>query len=323
MTEVMKFVQSSERVLVTGGTGSLGVALTERLLVSGARVRVFARDEKKQYDMRREFPDAEYLIGDIRDPATVRDAVRDVDVVIHGASLKYVNIGEVQPLEYVQTNINGTINLVEAILAEGTVRRCVGISSDKACQPVNVYGMTKAVLERLMLEATRRQGEKGETIFNVARYGNVLGTRGSVVPFWRQRVADGLPLPITDPEMTRFFFTIQEATDLIDICLETKENVIISKLMNACTLGDLADVMKRTSPVEIVGPRPGEKKHEQLLSSDEMERTVLVGKFFFFEPEGERLNVSSTAWGLEGFTSANAPRLDLDEIRNLLKESDL
>lgn len=314
----MDFVEGHERVLITGGTGSLGQGLTKELLKSGARVRVFSRDEKKQYDMRAEFPDVEYVIGDVRDKAAVRDAVRDVDVIIHGASLKYVDIGETQPLEYVQTNINGTINVMEAVLAEGTVRRCVGISSDKACLPINVYGMTKAVLERLMLEAARRQGEKGGTVFNVARYGNVLGTRGSVVPFWRKRVEDGLSVPITNPDMTRFFFTIQEAIALIDLCLQEDGGLIVSKRMNACTLADLAEVMRGSSPIEIVGERPGEKKHEQLLSDDEMGKTVKVGDYYLY-----RIDAKLALSKHKGFTSFNAPRLGQNQIRTLLEESDL
>jgi UDP-N-acetylglucosamine 4,6-dehydratase len=313
----MEFVNGSERVLITGGTGSLGQVLTARCLEAGAKVRIFARDEKKQYDMSREFPDAEYVLGDIRDAAVVRDVVRDVDVVIHGASLKYVNISEIQPTEYVKTNVLGTINLMDAIVAEGGIRRAVGISSDKACLPVNAYGMTKALLEKLMLEGSRRMGEDHDTVFTVARYGNVLGTRGSVVPFWRERVANGLTVPVTNPEMTRFFFTIQEATDLIDLCLMSDNGLIVSKRMNACTLADLAEVMRGDSSVEVVGERPGEKHHEQLLSYDEMSRTTQQGDFFLYAPD-----VPMFQDGQE-FTSENAPRLSQAEISELLDRSEL
>lgn len=315
----MKFVEGSERVLITGGTGSLGQVLTERILEAGAKVRVFARDEKKQYDMGREFPDAEYVLGDIRDAAAVRDVVRDVDVVIHGASSKYVNVSEAQPTEYVKTNVLGTINLMDAIVAEGSIRRAVGISSDKACLPVNTYGMTKALLEKLMLEGSRRMGETHDTIFNVARYGNVLGTRGSVIPFWRDRVQKGLSVPITNPGMTRFFFTVQEATDLIDLCLRSDSGVVMSKRMNACTLADLAEVVRGDSLTEIVGERPGEKHHEQLLSADEMSRTFLNrGGFYEYVPDSEPFDL-----GANEFTSENAPQLGQDEIRELLDRSQL
>lgn len=323
----MKSITPGERVLVTGGTGSLGHALTERLLATGAKVRIFSRDEKKQYDMAKLYPECEYHLGDIRDAGTLRDAVRDVDVVIHGASLKYVNISELQPLEYVQTNIDGTINLMQAVLDERRVRSCVGISSDKACLPVNTYGLTKAVLEKLMLEGTKRQGDFPTTVFNVARYGNVLGTRGSVVPFWREKLAQGVPLPITNPEMTRFFFTLDEATDLIDFCLLQEEGLIISKRMNACSLADLAAAMEDDHGHVIVGQRPGEKLHEQLLSEDEMARTSLVlddsgDHFWVFDPSGKRVDWDESTTEISEYNSQNAPQLTVPEIQELLSKVD-
>lgn len=314
----MDSVRAGERVLVTGGTGSLGQALTENLLADGAVVRIFSRDEKKQYDMRARFPECEYVIGDIKQPGSIRDAVRDVDVVIHGASLKYVNIGEIQPAEYVQTNIVGTMHLLDAILAEGTVRRAVGISSDKACLPVNTYGFTKAALERLMLECNARQGDKGGTIYNVARYGNVVGTRGSVVPFWRDRLLAGLDLPVTNPHMTRFFFTIHEAVDLIDFTLAQPAGVVVSKRMNACTVGALAEAIRGEAKVEIIGPRPGEKLHEMLLSADEMTHTRMDGDYFVLTPSSAPHDDTSEHMALHGYTSATAHQLTQPEIQALL-----
>lgn len=310
----MKFVKPGERVLITGGSGSLGYELTERLTGTDAKIRIFSRDEKKQYDMKKLYPDCEYYLGDMRDKSAVRDVVRDVDVIIHGASLKYVNISEVQPYEYVATNVIGTMNLIDAILEEGTVRRVIGISTDKACLPVNAYGLTKALLEKVMLEGNRRQGEKLRTLFNVARYGNVVGTRGSVVPFWGERKRDGLTLPITNPDMTRFFFTLEEAAQLVDYALQAPEGLIISKMMRSCTLGELANVMAGEAGVEIMGERPGEKEHELLLSDDEMSRSIDKDGYLLFDPSSIP-NTKGEAYG-----SFNAPRIPDNELKELINE---
>lgn len=312
---MMKSIRRGDRVLITGGTGSLGRALVARLLPAGAVVRVFSRDEKKQLDMRRALPGLEYCLGDVRDPAAARDAVRDVDLVIHGASLKYVDVSEIQPAEYVSTNVAGTMNMLNAALDEPSVRRFVGVSSDKACQPVNTYGLTKALLEKLTLEANRRQGS-GTAVFTAARYGNVIGTRGSVVPLWRDRLAQGLSLTVTDPEMTRFFFTMDEAIELIDKAFQLDAGQVISKRMNACTVGDLAAVMGAGAPVEVVGMRPGEKKHELLLTGEEMRRSHVDGSFFVMDPtwsDGEPVAYSSDV----------APRLPHDDIARLLERTEL
>lgn len=306
----------NKRILITGGTGSLGYALAERMTNDGAAVTIYSRDEKKQYDMAKLFPDCRYLLGDVRDYASIRDAVRGMDWVVHGASLKYVNISELQPAEYVTTNINGTLNLVNEILEEETVERCVGISTDKACLPVNTYGLTKAILEKLILEGNTRQGPKGITKFNVARYGNVIGTRGSVVPFWQERREAGLTLPVTNPYMTRFFFTLDEAVDLIYENLDAEAGVIISKMMKGVKLGNLARVMAGDSEVENVGERPGEKHHELLLSSDEMARTIRKGDYFFFYP-----NMPSTDQsGAPAYSSNSAVEITDEELKVLIQD---
>lgn len=310
----MDSLNKYNRVLITGGTGSLGWALTKKILTGSTGIRIFSRDEKKQYDMKKIYPECEYVLGDIRDPHAVEDVVRDIDVIIHGASLKYVNISEVQPAEYVSTNIVGTMNVMNAVLANGNISRVVGISSDKACLPVNAYGLTKAVLEKLILEGGRRQGQRGTCIFNVARYGNVVGTRGSVVPYWAEQRELGLPLPITNPDMTRFFFMLDEAVDLINYSLKSPTGVILSKRMSSCTLGDLAEVMKGDAGVIHVGERPGEKKHEMLLSEDEMSRTTRSGEIFIYDPNAPT-GVASSAYGSE-----NARRLTSDELKTLIED---
>jgi FlaA1/EpsC-like NDP-sugar epimerase len=306
-----------KRVLITGGTGSLGNALVRRLLSEGARVTVFSRDEKKQYDMKKVFPDIEYVIGDVKNYHSIRDAVRDKDIVIHAASLKYVNIGELQPNEYAMSNVVGTINTVNAVLEERTIEHCVGISTDKACMPVNAYGLTKALLEKIMLEANSRQGEKGSTVFNVARYGNVIGTNGSVVPFWKERRDKGLSLPVTNPDMTRFFFTLDEAVDLIFYCLSIESGLIVSKAMKSVTLGELAEAMKGSSEVELVGERPGEKYDEMLLSPEEMSKSIKNGLYFVYNPNAQNIPVKDFP---EGYGSSNCERLTESELTGMLKE---
>lgn len=305
-------------VLITGGTGSLGLALTENLLRQGASIIIYSRDEKKQYDMKQLFPQCTYILGDIRDYASIRDAVRGVDIVIHAASLKYVDISEIQPSEYITTNVNGTLNLINAVLDEKTIQHCVGISTDKACLPVNTYGLTKALLEKTFLEADRRQGENGTTIFNVARYGNVIGTRGSVVPFWKQRREAGLSLPITNGEMTRFFFTLDEAVDLILYSFQTGSGKIISKAMKGVKLKLLADVMKGDSWVEDVGERPGEKHDEMLLSPDEILRTVSNGDYFCYTPS--KLPSNKNPIYRDGYSSSIAKEMTTEELQFILRE---
>lgn len=307
----------NKKILITGGTGSLGQALAKSFLNQNASVTIFSRDEKKQYDMKKNYPECSYVVGDVKNYASIRDAVRDKDIVVHAASLKYVNIGELQPNEYVMTNVLGTINVINAVLDEKTIEKCVGISTDKACLPINTYGLTKAVLEKIFIEANTRQGEKGNTVFNVARYGNVVGTNGSVVPFWKERREKGMTIPITNPDMTRFFFTIEEAVQLIDYCLTTDAGLIISKAMSSCTLGELADVMKGDCQLELVGERPGEKYNESLLSPEEMSKSKKDGDYFIYNPA---LGAVATKDLPEGYNSSSCERLSKDQLIEILKD---
>jgi UDP-N-acetylglucosamine 4,6-dehydratase len=311
-------VLASDRVLITGGTGSLGVALAKWLLPRVAHVRIFSRDEKKQYDMRQSLPACEYLLGDVRDFSAVLDAVQGMDVVVHAASLKYIDVGERQPLEYVQTNVVGTMNVLAAALrptsAVERLRHVVGISTDKAPVPVNVYGITKFLLERLFLEAHARRRPPGSPMrFTVARYGNVLGTRGSVIPFWAAKRKINERLPITNPWMTRFFFSLEDAVRLIEVALTVKSGLIVSQRMSAATMHDLAEVMQTAGTV-VVGERAGEKLHELLLTESEMARVQRSGDVFVLDPEA-----APTNGGLEAYTSDRAPRLSQGELRALLE----
>lgn len=272
-------INRHDLVLVTGGTGTLGQALIPELLKKTDYVRVMSRDEAKQGELARTFP-VEVMLGDVRDPVACRNAVREVDFIIHAASLKYVDVSEQQPSEYVKTNVVGTMNLIDAVFQEKTVRHVVGISTDKACAPFNTYGLTKGLLEKLFVEAHLKRGGAIDTIFNVCRYGNVIGSRGSVVLKWQELAQQGKKIQVTDPDMTRFFFTIDDALNLIDSALMSGFG-IFSQAMPSCTIGALASLW---GEYDVVGRRPGEKAHEDLLSTHEMPRVARQGDLFIYNP---------------------------------------
>jgi UDP-N-acetylglucosamine 4,6-dehydratase len=305
-------IHAADRVLVTGGTGTLGEALLPELLGRTNFVRVLSRDEAKQGALKSYYPGVDWMLGDVRDPKACIDAVRDIDIVIHCASLKYVDVSEKQPSEYILTNVNGTLNLINAVLMNGKVRQMIGISTDKAAAPYNTYGLTKALLEKLFIEAhAYRRGPHVDTIFTVCRYGNVIGSRGSVVLKWQELTQSGQPIKVTDPEMTRFFFTVEDALRLIDYALWTNTGgVIVSQAMPSCTLGELASLWSDT--YEVIGTRPGEKYHEDLLTLHEMPRVRVDGDFFIYAPL-EPAQCSA----LEPYTSATARRLSRTELEML------
>ncbi len=299
-------------VLITGGTGSLGQALIPRLLKRNVYdVRVLSRDEKKQADLRAKWPTVKFILGDVRDLRACQEAVRGVTVVIHGASLKYVDISERQPTEYVLTNVMGTINIINAALQEGTVETMIGISSDKACAPLNTYGLTKGLLEKLFIETHQSRSKVLRTPprFIVCRYGNVFASRGSVVLKWSEQIKRGEKIRVTDPDMTRFFFSLDDAVDLIDYALSMDSGTIVAKAMPSARLGDLADVMAGPVGFEVVGQRPGEKTHEDLLSAFEMPRVVRREDYFLYRP----LNDPNKRHG-PPYTSNTARRLTRQEL---------
>jgi UDP-N-acetylglucosamine 4,6-dehydratase len=264
----MKNVSVGEKVLVTGGTGTLGGELVPALLRRGASVTVLSRDENKQGELAKAWPGVRWILGDVRDATVCRDAVRNQDLVIHAASLKYVDRSEMETGVYASVNIGGTAAILDACLSERSVRRVVGISTDKACDPINAYGMTKALLEKMFMEAQYRRRAEGGADFTVCRYGNVIGSRGSVVLRWQEALRKGLPIKVTDPEMTRFFFTVQDAVSLIDTTIAQPGGAIVSFAMPSARLGDLASLW--SPDYEVLGPRPGEKTHEGLISEREM-----------------------------------------------------
>jgi UDP-N-acetylglucosamine 4,6-dehydratase len=274
-------------ILITGGTGSWGQELTRRLLDKRPKeIRIFSRNEFAQVQMQRAFDNHSSLtfrIGDVRDYQAVWDACAGVDYVFHLAALKHVTICEFQPEEALKTNVTGTENVIRASIAQG-VQKVIDVSTDKAVDPINFYGMTKALGERLMIRAND-QSEK--TRFVCIRGGNVLGTNGSVVPFFRKQILAGQPIPLTSREMTRFFLTVSEAIDLLLHAAEVSigGEIFVMK-MNACNLYDLAVVMRdqlATHPVPIkeIGVRPGEKLHEVLVSRYETPNTYCYGERYF------------------------------------------
>ena len=274
-------------ILVTGGTGSWGQELARKLLAKRPKeIRIFSRNEYVQVQMQRAFdnhPSLKFRIGDVRDYQAVWDACAGVDYVFHLAALKHVPICEFQPAEALKTNVTGTENLIRASIAQG-VRKVIDVSTDKAVEPVNVYGMTKALGERLMIRANDRS-EK--TRFVCIRGGNVLGTNGSVVPFFRNQILAGHPIPLTSKEMTRFFLTVSEAIELLLKAAEVSiggETFVMK--MNACNIYDLAIVMREhlavtPVPIQEIGIRPGEKLHEVLVSRYESMHTYCYGDQYF------------------------------------------
>lgn len=314
-----------KRVLVTGGTGSFGNFIVRRLLDEGVReVRVFSRDEKKQYDMRVFYGARENLsfqIGDIRDPVAVRRGVKGVDVVFQAAALKQVPTCESFPMEAVRTNVMGVENLVEAALAEG-VERFVTISTDKAVKPVNVMGMTKALQERLVLNANNATTNEG-TRFAAVRYGNVLRSRGSVIPFFRRQLAMGKRITITDERMTRFLLTLNDAIDLVLFAARnTTGGEVFVRKAPAARIVDLAAVLAKEAGVsleyDVTGILPGEKLNEILISEEELERSEDMGDYY-------KVNAwwtSKRPRAVHKEYSSGDQLVGLDEVERLVKRAD-
>lgn len=274
-------------ILVTGGTGSFGKAFVRRALDLGAaRVVVFSRDELKQFAMRSSFEDdrrLRFFIGDIRDRERLRRALHGVDFVVHAAALKQVDTAEYNPTEYIRTNVNGSENVVEAAIDAG-VRKVVALSTDKASSPINLYGATKLCADRLFISANHYAAHH-ETRFSVVRYGNVMGSRGSVIPLFRRLAAEGKPLPVTDRRMTRFWITLSQAVDFVVTSLELMDGgELCVPRIPSTRLMDLVEVVAPGSPVVEIGIRPGEKLHEEMIAADDSRRTLRTGDRYVITP---------------------------------------
>lgn len=329
----------SETLLITGGTGSFGNAVLKRFLNTDiAEIRIFSRDEKKQDDMRKRYDSAKlkFYIGDVRDSRGVQQAMRGVDYVFHAAALKQVPSCEFHPMQAVLTNVMGTENVLEAAIAEG-VKRVVCLSTDKAVYPINAMGISKAMMEKVMVAASRNLEGTG-TVICGTRYGNVMASRGSVIPLFVDQVFAGKPITVTDPAMTRFMMTLADAVDLVLYAFEHGNNgdIFVQKAP-AATVQVLAqalvDLMGMPDhPINIIGTRHGEKLYEALLGREEMACAQDMGDYFRIPPDGRDLNyakfveqgqqrLTQTAHG-EDYNSHNTTRLDVAGMKALLLKLD-
>jgi FlaA1/EpsC-like NDP-sugar epimerase len=316
-----------KRILVTGGTGSFGAQIIRELLELGPeRIVVYSRDEKKQCDMQDQYGQERRLrfaIGDVRDFGAVMQAMRGIDIVYHAAALKQVPNCEHCPMEAVLTNVAGAENIRRAALAHG-VKTVVSVSTDKAVKPVNAMGMTKALAEKVLL-ADGGEGSHS-TRFVIVRYGNVIGSRGSVLPLFAQRIAQDLPLPVTDPAMTRFLLTLPQAIDLVfHATAHGRGGHLYVRRMPACTVLELARAMGRLCagdadyPMKVVGVRPGEKIHETLVSEEEMVRAEESRWYYDIHPVGTFIAADRRSSGFSEYRSDNTDHMTEDELAHLLE----
>lgn len=326
---------TNKTLLITGGTGSFGNAVLKRFLDTDiAEIRIFSRDEKKQDDMRKRYNSAKlkFYIGDVRDVRSVEQAMRGVDYVFHAAALKQVPSCEFHPMQAVRTNVLGTENVLEAAIQAG-VKRVVCLSTDKAVYPINAMGISKAMMEKVMVAASRNLGGSG-TVICGTRYGNVMASRGSVIPLFVQQVIRELPITITDPAMTRFMMTLADAVDLVLYAFEHGDNgdIFVQKAP-AATIETLAHAVtglmgKPDHKVNVIGTRHGEKLYEALLSREEMACAEDMGDYFRVPADSRDLNygkyvdqgqqrLTQTAHE-EDYNSHNTLRLDVAGMQKLL-----
>ena len=275
-------------ILITGGTGSLGKALVDHLLseTNARRIVIFSRDELKQHNLRTYFKNNQRLrwfLGDIRDLERLKRAFHGVDFVIHAAALKQVDTGEYNPMEFIKTNVLGSQNVIDAAIDTG-VKRVVALSTDKASSPINLYGATKLTADKLFVAANNYSFTYGTT-FSVVRYGNVMGSRGSVIPFFKELGIEGKPLPITDLRMTRFWISIENAVKFVfdSLNMMTGGELYVPRIPSM-KITDLAHAVAPNSKLEEIGMRPGEKLHEEMISADDSRRTVILNDRFVVTP---------------------------------------
>jgi UDP-N-acetylglucosamine 4,6-dehydratase len=323
-------LKNSRKLLITGGTGSFGNAVLRRFLFSDFdEIRVFSRDEKKQDDLRKRYnsPKLKFYIGDVRDPQSVMNAVRGVDFIYHAAALKQVPSCEFHPLEAVKTNVLGTENVLEAAI-QCNVQRVVVLSTDKAVYPINAMGISKAMMEKVAVAKSR---SSVQTVINVTRYGNVMASRGSVIPLFIEQIRAGKPITLTDPNMTRFMMTLDDAVDLVlyafehgqpgEIFVQKAPAATIEVLTKALT----ALVGKPDHEVRVIGTRHGEKLYEALLSREEMVAAEDLGGYYRVPPDLRDLNYGKFVEQGEtriseatDYNSHNTERLDVPGMQALL-----
>ncbi len=322
----------NQTLLITGGTGSFGNAVLRRFLDSDLReIRIFSRDEKKQDDIRKKYnsPKLKFYIGDVRDPQSVMNAVRGVDHIYHAAALKQVPSCEFHPLEAVKTNVLGTENVLEAAI-QCEVKRVVVLSTDKAVYPINAMGISKAMMEKVAVAKSR---SSAQTVINVTRYGNVMASRGSVIPLFIEQIRAGKPITLTDPNMTRFMMTLDDAVDLVLYAFEHGQpGEIFVQKAPAATIEVLAKALtalvgKPEHEVRVIGTRHGEKLYEALLSREEMVAAEDLGGYYRVPPDLRDLNYGKFVEQGEikisqatDYNSHNTTRLDVAGMQALLQK---
>ncbi len=318
-------------LLITGGTGSFGNAVLERFLDSDiGQIRILSRDEKKQDDMRRHYHNdrIQFFIGDVRDIASVKNAIYGVDYVFHAAALKQVPSCEFFPLEAVKTNVFGTDNVLTAAISEG-VKRVICLSTDKAAYPINAMGTSKAMMEKVIV-AKSRTVDPSRTTICCTRYGNVMCSRGSVIPLFIDQIESGLPLTVTEPQMTRFIMSLSEAVELVAFTFEHGQSgdIMVQKAP-ACTIEVLTEAVKRVfhadNPVRVIGIRHGEKMYETLLTNEECARAIDMGDYFRVPKDARDLNYENyfdkgrtEPNVLTEFNSSNTELLDVPAVMEKL-----
>jgi UDP-N-acetylglucosamine 4,6-dehydratase len=328
----MRTAFSGKTLLITGATGSFGNAVLKRFLNTDiGEIRVFSRDEKKQDNMRRAYHDSKlkFYVGDVRDYTSILNATRKVDYIFHAAALKQVPSCEFHPMEAVKTNVLGTENVLEAAI-QNHVRRVVCLSTDKAVYPINAMGISKAMMEKVMVAKSRNLDEQA-TVICGTRYGNVMASRGSVIPLFIEQVLAGRPITITDPSMTRFMMTLADAVDLVLYAFEHGHNgdIFVQKAP-AATIETLAHALlslleRAGHRIDVIGTRHGEKLFETLLSREEMAAAIDHGQYFRIPPDLRDLNYGKfveegerSITACEDYNSHNTERLDVEGMRRML-----
>ena len=322
-------------LMITGGTGSFGNTVLKRFLSTDvSEIRIFSRDEKKQEDMRITLNNSKlkFYIGDVRDYDSVHQAMRGVDYVFHAAALKQVPSCEFYPMEAVRTNVIGTENVLNAATAS-RVKRVVVLSTDKAVYPINAMGISKAMAEKLVVAKSRIQQE-GETVFCSTRYGNVMASRGSVIPLFVSQLKEGKPLTVTDPNMTRFLMSLEDSVDLVMYAYKHgKQGDIFVQKAPASTVADMAQALKelfdKDNSVTVIGTRHGEKLYESLISREEMAHAQDMGSYYRIPADNRDLNYAKyfsegeeNISHLDDYTSHNTHRLDVEQVKQLLLKLD-
>ena len=324
-----------QRVLITGGTGSFGKAFVAKLLndiPAAERLVIFSRDELKQWEMKqlypeKEFPQIRFFIGDVRDRDRLRRALEGIDTVVHAAALKQVPAAEYNPIEFINTNVLGGENVVQACL-DMDVKRVVALSTDKAAAPINLYGATKLCSDKLFVAANNIRGRR-KLRFSVVRYGNVMGSRGSVIPFFLEKARSGV-LPITDPEMTRFNISLSESVDMVNWALENAlgGELLVPKIPSY-RITDVAEAIGPSCEKPVIGIRPGEKIHEEMITASDSFSTVDLGSYYAILPSDGITLAAYRAAGVQapsvpqGFaynSGTNPDFLSVEQLRNLIRE---